>query len=80
MNSENMSNHSSTKNFGKFQCKLQPADVVCTAENKHAFKYNKVQWDENSLMREKKITGILRTGRFDNIDSIVIISSVSKAV
>ena len=28
MNSEHMSNHSFTKNFGKFQCKQQPADVV----------------------------------------------------
>ena len=28
MNSENMSQHSSTKNFGKFQCKLQSADVM----------------------------------------------------
>ena len=28
MNSENMSNHSSTKNFGKLQCKLRPAEVM----------------------------------------------------
>ena len=28
MNSENMSNHSSTKNFGKCQYKLRPADVM----------------------------------------------------
>ena len=28
MNSENMSQHSSTKNFGKFQCKLRSADVM----------------------------------------------------
>ena len=28
MNSENMSNHSSTKNFGKFQRKQRPADVM----------------------------------------------------
>ena len=28
MNSENMSNHSSTKNFGKFQCKQRPADMM----------------------------------------------------
>ena len=28
MNSEKMSNHSSTKNFGKFQCKLRSADVM----------------------------------------------------
>ena len=28
MSSETMSIHSSTKNFGKFQCKLRPADVM----------------------------------------------------
>ena len=28
MNSENMSNQSSTKNFGKFQFKLRPADLI----------------------------------------------------
>ena len=28
MNSESMSNHSSTKNFGKFQCKLRPVNVM----------------------------------------------------
>ena len=28
INSENMSNHSSTKNFGKSRCKLRPADVM----------------------------------------------------
>ena len=28
MNNENMSYYSSTKHFGKFQCKLRPADVM----------------------------------------------------
>ena len=28
MNSENISNHFSTKNFGKLQCKLVPAEVM----------------------------------------------------
>ena len=33
-----------------------------------------------SLMRKKKVAVILKTGRFDNIDSPVIIGNVSKAV
>ena len=37
-------------------------------------------WDENSLRRKNTPTVSLKTGRFDNIDWAVIISSVSKAV
>ena len=35
---------------------------------------------KNSLSRKTKAEVILKTGRFDNIDSVVIISSVDKAV
>ena len=37
-----------------------------------------IQWNENSLRGKNKDTVILKTGRFDNIDSAVIISIVSK--
>ena len=37
-------------------------------------------WDENSLRSKSKATVNLKTGRFDNIESAVIISSVCKAV
>ena len=33
-------------------------------------------WDENSVRRKNKALVILKTGRFDSIDSAVIISSV----
>ena len=36
--------------------------------------------DENSLRRKNNATVNLKTGRFDNINSAVIINSVSKAV
>ena len=37
-------------------------------------------WDENILRRKNEATVKLKTGRFDNIDLAVIISSVCKTV
>ena len=37
-------------------------------------------WEANRLRRKNKVTMTLKTGRFDDIDSAVIISSVSTAV
>ena len=34
-------------------------------------------WDENSLRRKTEAAVMLETGRFDNINLVVIISSVS---
>ena len=37
-------------------------------------------WNENSLMRKSKATVNFETGRFDKIDSAVIVSSVSNCL
>ena len=37
-------------------------------------------WNDKSLPRKNEATVIRKTGRFDNLDSAVIISCVSQAV
>ena len=42
--------------------------------------WNTIIRDENSFKRKNKTTVSLKTGRFNNIDQAVIVSSVGKAV
>ena len=39
-----------------------------------------MQWDKNSSKRKNKASVIFKTGRFDNAESVVIISNASKTV
>ena len=51
-----------------------------TYYEKHILFWNATNMDANSLRRKNKAAVNLKTGRFDNINSAVIISSVCKFI